>query len=85
MKVHSVGLVGVLVVEGNGIVQVGDVGGFFESHWVSYFYFHSSLGLEVEDVAMEGLSRERSGIVSARIWKAAVYSVTEWVWTRFAS
>ena len=24
---------------------------------ISYFYFHSSLGLEVEDVAMEGLSR----------------------------
>ena len=54
---HSVGLVGVLVVEGNGIIQVGNVGGFFKSHWVSYFYFHSSLGLEVEDVVMEGLSR----------------------------
>jgi len=57
LKVHSVGLVGVLVVEGNDIGQVGNVGGFFKSHWVSYFNFHSSLGLEVEDVAMEGLSR----------------------------
>jgi len=46
-----------VLVEGNGIIQVGNVGGFFEGHWVSYFYFHSSLGLEVEDVMMEGLSR----------------------------
>ena len=57
MKVHSVGLVGVLVVEGNGIVQVGDVGGFFKDGQVSYFYFYLSLRLEVEDVAMEGFSK----------------------------
>ena len=50
-------MVGVLGVEGNGIVKVGDVGGFFKGGWDSYLYFHLSLGLEVEDVAMEGLSR----------------------------
>jgi hypothetical protein len=56
LKVCNIGLVGVPV-EGNSIIQVGNVGGFFKVSWVSYFYFHSSLGLEVEDVAMEGLSR----------------------------
>ena len=57
MKVGSVGQVGVLGVEGNGIIQVGDVGSFFKGGWDSYLYFHSSLGLEVEYIAMEGLSR----------------------------
>jgi len=56
-EVGGIGLVGVLGVEGNGIIQIGDVGGFFQGGRVSYFYFHLGLRLEVEDVAMEGFSK----------------------------
>ena len=57
LEVSSVWLVGVLGGEGDGIVQVGNMGGFFKGGWDSHLYFHLSLGLEVEDIAVEGLSR----------------------------